>query len=88
VVDTGADRTVIADNVAAALGATAGTSVMVEGVVRTVRADTVQVRKIAAGSVERRDFEVPVLPRAQLMADGYLGLDVIDGYRVSRGPPN
>ena len=83
VVDTGADRSVIADNVAATLGLKGGAPVMVEGVVRTVEARTVRLQSLAAGVVERAGLELPVLPREQLMVDGYLGLDVINGYRLS-----
>jgi predicted aspartyl protease len=83
VIDTGADRTVIADDVVRQLALRVGNQVMVEGVVRTVRADTVRVQKMAVGVVEREGLDTPVLPREQLQADGYLGLDVIDGYRVT-----
>ena len=83
VVDTGADRSVIAEDVAASLSLPRGTGVMVEGVVRTVPADTVKVAQLVVGPVTRQNLSVPVLPRSQLMADGYLGLDIIDGYRVT-----
>jgi len=83
VVDTGADRSVIADDVAIALGLIAGPIVNVEGVVRTVSARTVTLSDIAFGGVSKEHLVIPVLPRAFLDADGYLGLDVIDGYRVT-----
>ena len=83
VVDTGADRSVIADNVVAGLGLQHTGPVLVEGVVRTIETRTVPVARLAAGPVERNGLDMPVLPRAQLMADGYLGLDVLNGYRVS-----
>lgn len=83
VVDTGADRTVIADDVARQLELVGGDPVMVEGVVRTVRADTARIRKAAVGVIVRENIETPILSRAQLLADGYLGLDIIDGYRAT-----
>lgn len=83
VVDTGADRTVIAEDVARQLDLTTTEPVLVEGVVRTVRADTVRIQTATVGSVTRENVKTPVLPRAQLLVDGYLGLDVIDGYRVT-----
>ena len=83
VVDTGADHSVIAEDVATYLGLLRGTRVMVEGIIRTVPADTVRVAQLAVGPVTRQNLSMPVLPRTQLMADGYLGLDVIDGYRVT-----
>ena len=82
VIDTGADRTVIADDVANALGLTRGPLVNVEGVVRTLPAQTVTLSEISFGAVRKEQLVVPVLPRTLLEADGYLGLDVVDGYRV------
>lgn len=83
VVDTGADRSVIAEDVAAQLGLLRLRQVMVEGVVRTIPAQTVNLSSISFGQVSREDLEVPILPRALLEADGYLGLDAIEGYRVT-----
>jgi predicted aspartyl protease len=83
VVDTGADRTVIAEDVARQLGLAISEPVMVEGVVRTVRVDTVRIQTVSVGSITHEDIKTPVLPRAQLLADGYLGLDIIDGYRLT-----
>jgi len=83
VVDTGADRSVIADDVAVALGLIRSTAVLVEGVVVTVQAQTVKIKNIAFGPVSIDHLVVPVLPRSSLQADGYLGLDAIDGYRVT-----
>jgi predicted aspartyl protease len=83
VVDTGADRSVIADTVATDLGLTRGPLVNVEGIVRTLPAQTVTLGDISFGAVRKKQLVVPVLPRALLEADGYLGLDVIDGYRVT-----
>lgn len=83
VVDTGADRSVIAEDVATYLSLPRGAQVMVEGVIRSVPADTVKIAQFVVGPVTRQNLSVPVLPRSQLMADGYLGLDIIDGYRVT-----
>lgn len=83
VVDTGADRTVVAEDIATALGLSRGGPVMVEGVVRTVPAETVQLDDITFGPITRENLRVPLLPRSQLLVDGYLGLDAIDGYRVT-----
>jgi predicted aspartyl protease len=83
VVDTGADRTIIAEEVAAQLGLLRGKQVLVEGIVRTIPAGTATVNEIAFGPVVRRHLSIPVLPRLLLGADGYLGLDTIDGYRVT-----
>jgi predicted aspartyl protease len=82
VVDTGADRTILAADVAASLGLQRGRPVMVQGIIRSVVADTASVNELAFGSVTTDSLNLPILPRSLLEADGYLGLDVIDGYRV------
>ncbi len=83
VVDTGADRSVLADDVAVSLGLLSQRRVMVEGIVRTIPARTVRIGNISFGPVSHDNLDVPVLSRSLLDADGYLGLDVIDGYRVT-----
>ncbi|MDE2183488.1 MAG: retroviral-like aspartic protease family protein [Alphaproteobacteria bacterium] len=82
VVDTGADRSVIADDVAAYLGLIRGPTVTVQGVVKSLLSQTVTVHDLNFGAGRRFDLMMPVLPRVLLQADGYLGLDAIDGYRV------
>ncbi|HEX4860840.1 MAG TPA: aspartyl protease family protein [Rhizomicrobium sp.] len=82
VVDTGADRTVIAQEVAEALSLPRGDKAAVAGIARTVVADTVHAGRLRLGAMETEELNTPVLPRAWLGADGYLGLDVIDGHRV------
>ncbi|GAA0545331.1 putative aspartyl protease [Rhizomicrobium palustre] len=82
VVDTGADRSVIADDLAVALGLIRGNNVTVQGVVRSYNSRFVAVADLHFGTVERRNLSLPVLPRNYLRADGYLGLDAVDGTRV------
>ncbi|HEX2790569.1 MAG TPA: aspartyl protease family protein [Steroidobacteraceae bacterium] len=83
VVDTGADRTVISEEVAASLGLVRGRQVMLNGIVRSLAADTVLISNFSLGPVVRKNLELPVLPRSLLQADGYLGLDTVDGLRVT-----
>jgi predicted aspartyl protease len=83
VVDTGADRTVLATDVAAELGLLFGERVVLEGVVRAVEAQAVRIRELSFGSIRCRHLVVPTLPRSTLGADGYLGLDTLDGHRVT-----
>jgi predicted aspartyl protease len=83
VVDTGADRTVVATDVAAELGLPLSENVMLEGVVRAVKAQTVTIRELSFGLVRYQSLVVPTLPRSTLGADGYLGLDTLDGHRVT-----
>ena len=51
VVDTGADRTVLASDIAAELGLVFREKVMLEGAVRAVRAETVIIRELSFGAV-------------------------------------
>jgi predicted aspartyl protease len=83
VVDTGADRSVIADDVAASLGLIRGNDVTVQGVVRSFASRMVAVADLSFGRIVRRNMSMPILPRALMGADGYLGLDAVDGARVT-----
>lgn len=77
VVDTGADHSVLADTTVEALGLAQGPAVIVEGVVRSVTVPTVRIAAMAFGERIIEDVHLPVLPRAWLMADGYIGLDML-----------
>lgn len=81
-VDTGAERTFIADELATALALPRGRQVLVQGIIRGRPASLVHIQQLRMGSLVSSNLEVPTLPRAMLGADGYLGLDVLDGRRV------
>jgi hypothetical protein len=81
-VDTGAERSVIARDVARDLALPHGPDVMVEGIVRTEREGLVDIRELEMGSLTCPRLQMPTLPRSMLNADGYLGLDVLDDRRV------
>ena len=81
-VDTGAERTLIAEDVAVQMSLPRGRKVMVEGIVRGAPADLVVLESLRMGHLVCPHLEVPVLPRAMLDVDGYLGLDVLDRRRV------
>jgi predicted aspartyl protease len=81
-VDTGAERTVIAEDLGKVLALPRGPDVMVEGIVRTEREGLVDIRELEMGSLTCSRLQVPTLPRSMLNADGYLGLDVLDDRRV------
>jgi predicted aspartyl protease len=83
VVDTGADRTILASEVADELGLFRGDRVMLDGVVSAVLTDTVAIRTLSSGSITCKHLVVPTLSRSLLQADGYLGLDFLDGHRVT-----
>jgi predicted aspartyl protease len=81
-VDTGAERTLIATEVAAQLALPRGRKVLVEGIIRAEPAVLVQIASLRMGSLVCPALEVPMLPRKMLQVDGYLGLDVLDKHRV------
>ena len=83
VVDTGADRSVLADDVAVSLGLVRGNDVMVQGVVRSVNTRVVALANISFGSITKYNLSMPLLSRNLMGADGYLGLDAVDGSRVT-----
>ena len=83
IVDTGADRTILATEVAVELGLVRGERVVLDGVVQTVVADTVSIKDLTLGSISARNLTVPTLPHSLLDADGYLGLDFLDLHRVT-----
>jgi hypothetical protein len=83
VVDTGADRTILASEVAVELGLSRGEQVMLKGVVRAVLTETVSIRTMTFGAITKSHLMVPTLSRSLLDADGYLGLDFLDGHRVT-----
>lgn len=82
-VDTGADRSVIAYDVAVRLGLISGEDVVVQGIARSLATTTVALRNLTFGPIAIESLAVPVLPRQWLRADGYLGLDVLDGRKVT-----
>jgi predicted aspartyl protease len=83
IVDTGADRSVIASDIAASLGLATGESLLVQGIERAMVAPSVQLSSLRVGHVTIGALQVPVLPRQWLGGDGYLGLDVIDRQSVT-----
>ncbi|MBW8733312.1 MAG: aspartyl protease family protein [Asticcacaulis sp.] len=83
VVDTAAERSVIADNVVQALGLMPGAAISLNGLAGRMNVATVVAETLEFGPFHRKNVLMPVLPRALLAADGYLGLDVIDGTCVT-----
>src|SRR5215469_2928593 len=83
VVDTGADRSVIADDVAKSLGLRIGEDMIVQGIARSVPAQSVLLDSLRMDRVSIASLPMPVLPRSWLGADGYFGLDVIDRQAVT-----
>lgn len=83
IVDTGAEASVLSTEAAAELGLVPGPSVIVEGLARRIPAETARVTELGFGPFRRKNLLLPLLPKAMLGCDGYLGLDAIEGTRVT-----
>ena len=75
VVDTGANRSVMAAELAAELGLPAGQPAKIHGILGLQDAATVNARSFTAGQIRLPIADVPVLRRDDLGCDGFLGLD-------------
>ncbi|MDP2259570.1 MAG: retroviral-like aspartic protease family protein [Caulobacter sp.] len=82
VVDTGADRSALAADVAEALGLPPGRPVMVHGITGAEIAATVFAPALTLGKVRLKGQELPVLGRDRLGVDGLLGVDVLRRRRL------
>ncbi|WP_309606610.1 retropepsin-like aspartic protease [Phenylobacterium sp.] len=84
-VDTGANRSVVASEVAAACDLPSAGQADVHGIAGAQPANLAAVRRLAVGGVVSSNLMLPVLPRAALGADGLLGVDVMRGRRMMLG---
>lgn len=75
VIDTGANRSVIASEIATELKLPFGEPVEVHGIARVEPAQTVNVKSLKAGDIDAPIENVPILSRVDLDADGLLGID-------------
>ncbi len=82
VIDTGAERTVIASEIAAQLALPAGPLQLVHGVTAAVRTPSVLIDRMVVGGRTVNDLVAPTFPRAALGADGLIGLDVLSGFEL------
>lgn len=82
VVDTGANRTVVSTEAAAACGLPDAGQVDVHGIAGVEPAHLAGVRRLAVGSVTSSALTLPVLPRGRLGADGLLGVDILRGRQM------
>ncbi|AZS22086.1 MULTISPECIES: aspartyl protease family protein [unclassified Caulobacter] len=74
-VDTGANSSVIAAELAAQLGLPRGAESRLHSIAGTQTVATARVARLAVGKRVRNDLVVSVLPREQLRMDGVLGLE-------------
>ena len=79
VVDTGANRSVVATDVAATCSLPAAGKAEVHGIAGAEATNLAAVRRLSVGDVVSSGLELPVLPRGWLGADGLLGVDILRG---------
>lgn len=82
VLDTGAGRTVISEDLAQAWALPARAPVLVHGLTAAQVAPTVHINRLSVGGRRIHGLETPVFPRAVLAADGLIGLDVLGRFRL------
>ncbi|GAA0669780.1 putative aspartyl protease [Sphingomonas insulae] len=82
VVDSGADRTVIGERLAAALRLPAGQPVTLHGMAGSSRRETALIARLAVGGSVVQDVAAPLLPERYLGARGLLGIDALRGQRL------
>ncbi|MFN3815508.1 retroviral-like aspartic protease family protein [Brevundimonas sp.] len=82
VVDTGAGRTSISRELAAALRLAPGPPVLVHSILESEITQTALAASLSLADIRVRDLVMPVFSRARLGVDGLLGLDVLGGRRL------
>ncbi len=83
IVDTGAERSCLSDTLVAELGLTPTGKADVQGLILKIETDLVTVTELKYGKFTKQNLMVPVLHRGELGADGCLGLDIINGTKVT-----
>lgn len=83
VVDTGAQRSVLAREVAAKLELSPGRPVRLISMSGINTVPTARVPVLAAGPLGGHSLEAPLLAAADLDADGMLGVDALQGYALN-----
>lgn len=83
VVDTGAERTVIASELAGKLGLNAGRTSVVHSMTEVSRIRTVVIPELTIGGKSIRGIHAPALSQLNLGAEGMLGVDTLQSQRVS-----
>jgi predicted aspartyl protease len=82
VVDTGANRSLISAETAAALGLPTGRKVVLHGINGDEQVDTVRLDSFRIGAREARNVEVATVSDVHLGADGLLGVDGLKDQRL------
>jgi predicted aspartyl protease len=82
VIDTGSNRTVVSDALAAQLGLPRSGTLQIRAATAVTSADSVRVARLAVGRRELIDFKAPVLQLNNLGALGMLGIDAVSNQRL------
>jgi len=82
IIDTGAERSVVSNELAATLGLDAGDRARLFDFTGASPVNTVKVPLLSAGSLSTADMQAPSLAAANLGAPGMLGIDALQGHRV------
>ncbi|GIL38395.1 retroviral-like aspartic protease family protein [Roseiterribacter gracilis] len=81
-VDTAAERSVIASEIADRLGLISAREARLHGIAGAEVTRTVRLQELSLGRLRSTDLQTPVLPRARLEVDGLIGLDVLQDRAV------
>jgi predicted aspartyl protease len=82
VIDTGANRTVVSDALAAQLGLPSSGSLQIRAATALASAGSVRVADLAVGNRRMTDLRAPVLTLENLGALGMLGIDAVSSQRL------
>lgn len=82
VVDTGANHSVMAAELAGALRLPSAGRAAIHGIAGVDPAETVMVNRLTVGGLRSRRIRMPLLPRHHLGAEGLLGVNVLEKRRV------
>jgi predicted aspartyl protease len=82
VIDTGANRSVVSDALAAQLGLPASGSLQIRAAAGLARADSVRVASLAVGYRRLSNLQAPVFQAINLGALGMLGIDAVADQRL------
>ncbi|WP_310474860.1 aspartyl protease family protein [Sandarakinorhabdus sp.] len=81
-VDSGADRSVVSDGLAARLKLPAGETVRLQGMAGSVSVGTVEVAMLTIGKSQIGPITAPALSAKHLGADGLIGIDALADQRL------
>jgi predicted aspartyl protease len=82
VIDTGSNRSVVSDTLAAQLGLPASGSLQIKAATGIARTDSVRVASLVVGHRRLTNFQAPVLQVDNLGALGMLGIDAVSDQRL------